>query len=114
MTRYWCEHAWLPSGLRSGVLVEMSDSIVSVSEVDSAPPDAVRLAGVVFPGFANAHSHTFHRALRGRTHAEGGTFWTWRTAMYRLAARLDPDSYLRLARAVYAEMAVTGVTCVVF
>jgi formiminoglutamate deiminase len=113
MTAYWCEHAWLPGGLRSGVLVEASDAVTRVSEVDVAPPDALRLAGVVFPGFANAHSHAFHRALRGRTHADGGgTFWTWRTAMYRLAARLDPDSYLRLARAVYAEMAVAGVTCV--
>ena len=112
MTRYWCEHAWLPSGLRSGVLVEASDTVTSVSEVDLPPAGAERLAGVVFPGFANAHSHAFHRALRGRTHADGGTFWTWRTAMYRLAARLDPDRYLRLARAVYAEMAVAGVTCV--
>lgn len=112
MTTYWCEHAWLPGGLRSGVLVEASDTITRVSEVDIVSPDAVRLNGVAFPGFANAHSHAFHRALRGRTHADGGTFWTWRTAMYRLAARLDPDTYLRLARAVYAEMAVAGVTCV--
>ena len=112
MTAYWCEYAWLPGGLRSGVLVETSDAIVRVSEVDAPPPAAQRLAGVVFPGFANAHSHAFHRALRGRTHGDGGTFWTWRTAMYQLAARLDPDSYLRLARAVYAEMAVAGVTCV--
>ena len=32
--------------------------------------------------------------------------------MYEVAARLDPDSYLRLARAVYAEMALAGVSCV--
>jgi formiminoglutamate deiminase len=111
-TTYWCEHAWLPDGLHRGVLVETSDTVVSVSTVEEPPAGAVRLAGVVLPGFANAHSHAFHRALRGRTHAGGGTFWTWRTAMYRLAARLDPDSYLRLARGVYAEMAVAGVTCV--
>jgi cytosine/adenosine deaminase-related metal-dependent hydrolase len=66
----------------------------------------------VLPGFANAHSHAFHRALRGRTHDEGGTFWTWRQRMYAVAARLDPDSYLALARAAYAEMALAGVTCV--
>ena len=34
----------------------------------TAPGDAIRLPGVVLPGFANAHSHAFHRALRGRTH----------------------------------------------
>src|SRR5918912_2777850 len=32
--------------------------------------------------------------------------------MYELAARLDPDSYLALARATYAEMALAGVTAV--
>jgi formiminoglutamate deiminase len=65
------------------------------------------------PGFANAHSHAFQRALRGRTQAAGeGSFWTWREQMYELAARLDPDSYLRLARATYAEMALAGITAV--
>jgi formiminoglutamate deiminase len=77
-----------------------------------AQPGDTRLAGLVLPGFANAHSHAFHRALRGRTHDEGGTFWTWRERMYRMAGRLDPDSYLALARATYAEMALAGVTCV--
>ena len=32
--------------------------------------------------------------------------------MYDVAARLDPDSYLALARAAYAEMALAGVTAV--
>jgi len=32
--------------------------------------------------------------------------------MYALAERLDPDSYLALARATYAEMALAGVTAV--
>src|SRR5439155_6037562 len=73
---------------------------------------ATRLPGVVLPGFANCHSHAFHRALRGRTEAEGGTFWSWRARMYKLAADLDPDRYLALARAVYAEMALAGVTAV--
>jgi formiminoglutamate deiminase len=110
--RYWCERAWLPSGVRPNVLVETEDGrITRVSEADRAPA-AVRLRGLVLPGFANAHSHAFHRALRGRTHSGGGTFWTWRTRMYELAARLDPDSYRKLATAAYAEMALAGVTCV--
>jgi formiminoglutamate deiminase len=32
--------------------------------------------------------------------------------MYRAAERLEPDSYRRLARAVFAEMALAGVSCV--
>ncbi|SDD22736.1 formimidoylglutamate deiminase [Actinokineospora iranica] len=113
MTAYWCEHAWLPDGVAAGVLVLVAGgSITSVSQVDTKPPESVPLPGLVFPGFANAHSHAFHRALRGRTHDDGGTFWTWRSRMYELAGCLDPDSYFLLARAVYAEMALAGVTCV--
>ena len=66
---------------------------------------AVRLAGLTLPGLVNAHSHAFHRALRGRTHGAGGDFWTWRERMYAVAARLDPDSYHALARANRAELA---------
>ncbi|MDF2705111.1 MAG: formimidoylglutamate deiminase [Nonomuraea muscovyensis] len=76
------------------------------------PPSTVHLRGVTLPGLANAHSHAFHRALRGRTQRERGTFWTWREQMYGVAARLTPDGYHALARAVYAEMALAGVTCV--
>ncbi|MDA0566390.1 formimidoylglutamate deiminase [Streptomonospora sp. S1-112] len=96
-----------------GLLVETAGGVITaVSTAAAPPPDAERLEGLVLPGLANAHSHAFHRALRGRTGEAGGSFWTWREAMYRMAARLDPDSYHRLARAVYAEMALAGVTCV--
>ena len=77
----------------------------------SVPPGTVRLAGLTLPGLANAHSHAFHRALRGVTEGGKGTFWSWRELMYQVAG-LTPASYLELARAVYAEMALAGVTCV--
>ncbi|MGW0516934.1 formimidoylglutamate deiminase [Crossiella sp. NPDC003009] len=113
MSTYWCEQAWLPGGVTGGVLVRTDRGVITgVSTVDSPPLGARRLPGVVLPGFANAHSHAFHRALRGRTHGDGGTFWTWREGMYALAAKLNPDNYLRLARAVYTEMALSGVTAV--
>ncbi|MEE1620029.1 formimidoylglutamate deiminase [Zafaria sp. Z1313] len=68
------------------------------------------------PGPVNAHSHAFHRILRGRTHlgAAGGAgdFWTWREQMYGAASHLGPREYGRLATAVFAEMAVTGWTAV--
>ena len=76
------------------------------------PAGTERRPGLTLPGLANAHSHAFHRALRGITEAGEGTFWTWRERMYEVAGRLSPDSYLALARAVYAEMALAGVTCV--
>ncbi len=79
------------------------------------PRPTTSLPGVVFPGFADAHSHVFHRALRGRTHGSadrGGTFWTWREAMYRLADRLTPETFGALAEATYAELVCAGVTAV--
>ena len=66
---------------------------------------------MVFPGLANTHSHAFHRALRGRTNARG-SFWTWREEMYRIANLLDPETYLELATATYAEMVMAGFTAV--
>ncbi|HEX6446877.1 MAG TPA: formimidoylglutamate deiminase [Streptosporangiales bacterium] len=110
---FHCAHAALPDGVRDDVLVEVDGGrITSVRPGAAAPPDAVRLPGLTLPGLANAHSHAFHRALRGRTHGGRGDFWSWREQMYAVAARLDPDGYLRLARAAYAEMALAGVTVV--
>jgi formiminoglutamate deiminase len=111
-TRYWAGQALLPDGIASGVTFGIADGrFVSVTP-DTRPGSATTLPGVVLPGFADAHSHAFHRALRGRTHGDGGSFWTWRAQMYALACRLDPDSLLALARATYAEMALAGVTAV--
>ena len=70
------------------------------------------LKGVVFPAAANAHSHAFHRILRGRTHHGRGDFWVWREQMYRSAAELTPESYEKLASAVFAEMVVAGFSSV--
>jgi formiminoglutamate deiminase len=114
--RAWlAELAWSPAiGLRSNVLIEASGDRLTTVTPDSpdAPPAATRLAGLTMPGLANAHSHAFHRALRGVTQATRGTFWTWRERMYEVADRLDPDTYLALATAVYAEMALAGISCV--
>jgi formiminoglutamate deiminase len=94
------------------VLIEASGERFAAVEpgVTDIPPDAERLPGLTLPGLANAHSHAFHRALRGR--AAGDTFWAWRDRMYAVAERLTPETYYALARVVYAEMALAGVTCV--
>jgi formiminoglutamate deiminase len=117
VTRRWhAELAWLPGrGVQRDVLIEAAGDTFTRVRV-GVPRDtaggAVRLNGLTLPGLANAHSHAFHRALRGITQAGRGTFWTWRERMYQVAARLRPDSYLALARAAYAEMSLAGVTCV--
>ena len=113
MNSFWAEYAWLPNGLQAAVSFEVADGCFAHVQVGAEPrSDQHVLSGVTLPGLANGHSHAFHRALRGRTHAAGGSFWTWRQQMYALAARLDPDSYFALARAVFAEMAQAGYTVV--
>lgn len=112
----WCEFAWLGDpdpGLAQGVLLRLdSGRIVSVDRSQQPPASAQVLSGLTLPGLANAHSHAFHRGLRGFTQKGQGTFWTWREQMYGLAARLEPDNYYRLARAVFAEMLTAGITVV--
>ncbi|MFE2184256.1 formimidoylglutamate deiminase [Streptomyces sp. NPDC059455] len=152
---YWAEHAWVDGGVRSDVVIVAAANgrITAVVPGSPRPPaGSVTLRGLTLPGLANAHSHAFHRALRGVVQADGraggradgradGTaggetggetgdeangqvdqqqqrkgapdsFWTWREVMYGVADRLTPDSYFELARAVYAEMAMAGITCV--
>lgn len=109
---YWCEHAVIAGRVEPSVAVSLDDGRFAAVQVGVAATDAVRLRGLTLPGFANAHSHAFHRALRGRVQADRGDFWTWRDIMYRAAERLDPDRYHRLARAVFGEMALAGMTAV--
>ncbi|MFC6158375.1 formimidoylglutamate deiminase [Kribbella jiaozuonensis] len=112
MTSYWCETALLPTGLARNLLVTTADGRITSIEPDAAPGDAQILNGLVLPGLANCHSHAFHRALRGRTQTGRGTFWTWREQMYAVAAALTPDTYYDLAKAVYGEMLLAGITAV--
>jgi formiminoglutamate deiminase len=112
---FWCELAWLGGRApEPGVLIEVEGALIRgvTTGVERAPVDAERLSGLVIPGLANAHSHAFQRALRGRTHRTTGSFWTWRKQMYELAGVLDPDSVLALTRATFGEMALAGITLV--
>lgn len=113
MTTYWCEWAWLGGPTATaGVLLEVrGDRVAAVEPGRPAPPGGELRRGLTLPGLADAHSHVFHRALRARTHG-ADSFWTWRDRMYDLAAVLDPDRLHRLARAVYAELALAGTTLV--
>ena len=65
------------------------------------------------PGLVNVHSHTFQRAIRGRTEhrtAAHDDFWTWREAMYHAATKLSPDDIYDVARMAFMEMALSGIT----
>lgn len=69
------------------------------------------------PGFVNAHSHAFQRALRGRVETRNAAhahddFWAWRTAMYRDAASVTTSDVEALAAWAFADMLAAGFTTV--
>jgi formiminoglutamate deiminase len=111
---YWAEHAWLETHVEPGVALDVTNGRITAVRkgVEAPPADAAVLRGLTVPGLANAHSHAFHRALRGTVQVGSSTFWTWREVMYQVASRLTPQTYFSLARAVYAEMALAGITTV--
>lgn len=113
MTTWWAERAVIGGEVRERVIIEEREGIITALIVgEEAPWHARILNGVVIPGAVNAHSHAFHRVLRSRTHRGRDSFWSWREQMYAAAARLDPEGYRALARAVFAEMLLAGYTAV--
>lgn len=120
-----CEHALVGNG-RSGdhvaadVVVEVADGTITDVTIrrpcdGDCPRRAVHLSGVTMPGLVNAHSHAFHRLLRGRSEgreAASSDFWGWREHMYALAGVLDEDLLAATATAVFGEMVMAGITTV--
>jgi formimidoylglutamate deiminase len=77
----------------------------------SEPASVARVAGALrVPGFVNAHSHTFQRAMRGR--AAGSDFWAWRETMLAEAERQTPELVRDAYRLTYEEMLAAGYTAV--
>src|SRR5215469_14415318 len=115
------DYVYTPQGLQANMTISISDdgriaSIKPQRETNLPPPDVLVLPGVaLLPGFVNTHSHVFQRALRGHTHrplSKEDTFWTWRSAMYAEAQRLNPDLLYEEALATYREMLAAGYTSV--
>src|ERR1700722_18358124 len=112
------DYVYTPAGLLSDMVVAISDDGL-LGEIVPRVADALitdPLPGVaLLPGFVNAHSHVFQRALRGHTHrplSQQDTFWTWRRAMYAEARRLTPDLLYEGALRTYREMLAAGYTTV--
>ena len=114
MKRWHLPVAWTGQDYEANVVIAEEDGLITSIEADAAGTEtAVTLAGVSYPGFANTHSHVFHRLLRGHPGIPRGDFWSWRDAMYETAAALDPDSYRAVAAATFREMLAAGYTSVV-
>ncbi|MET0937912.1 MAG: amidohydrolase family protein [Gaiellaceae bacterium] len=65
---------------------------------------------LTLPGFVNAHSHGFQRALRGR--AAGADFWAWRDTMLAEATHQTPQTVREAYEGVYREQRAAGYTAV--
>jgi formimidoylglutamate deiminase len=119
MARYSMQSAFLSQGWARDVSIGVSDegfiTEVAVGRAPGAEPAAERIDGIVVPGMANAHSHAFQRAMAGNTEfrlSAHDSFWTWRSAMYALANRIDPDDLQTLATQLFIEMLKSGYTTV--
>ena len=123
--------ALLPTGWARNVLLGWDDAgrLTQVRSDAQAPAGAPRASGPLLPGMPNLHSHAFQRAMAGLTEfrgaagdaaadagaaADGGldSFWSWRTLMYRFAARLNPEQFEAIALGLYVEMLEAGYTAV--
>lgn len=119
-----CGQALLPSGWVADVELDLGldGRIEQIRTPDGEDSETLELPlgpridlpGLVIPGMANAHSHAFQRALVGR--AEVGprgapdSFWSWREAMYGVAADLDEPTLEAIARQLFVEMLEAGYT----
>jgi formimidoylglutamate deiminase len=119
--QYSLQSVLLAEGWANDVLVHVGDdghifNIETVSHADrSAAASAERVAGIVVPGMANAHSHAFQRAMAGNAEyrlSARDSFWTWRQAMYSLANRIEPEDLQLLATQLFVEMLKAGYTSV--
>ena len=111
---YWCELAWLPPGevVAGGAGQGQRHPDRRVVTGVTVPPARGRQAGRArpFPGWPTPTPTPSTAPCAGVTQRETGTFWTWREQMYARGGTLDPDAYLALARATFAEMALAGIT----
>jgi formimidoylglutamate deiminase len=119
----FARHALLPDGWRADVLIEWdaAGAITAVragSDVSAADIGGVDTVGYALPGMINLHSHSFQRALGGRTeragpyNAGGGrdSFWTWRDLMYRFARNITPAHIEAIAAQLFSECLRHGYT----
>ena len=119
------ESGWLPDCVYTGDKFEVglaffSDALGRITRFSREPADlaaARRLAGqAALPGLVNAHSHAFHRVLRGRTErlvrADRDPGNGWREAHDRVVGIISAEDVFDAARMVFMEMLLSGITCV--
>ena len=105
------------SGWLSPAYIETHEGKIQKIEKGLADSPNADLDGYLIPGFQNAHSHAFQYAMAGiaeNRHQTGmkDDFWTWRSTMYEIALKINPEQMRDIAAMVYSEMVKNGYTSV--
>jgi len=113
---FFFDSAFLPDGWRNNVRLRVRDGVIEQVNLDASATVGDEREALVVPGLPNVHSHAFQRAAAGLSERLGATgaddFWSWREAMYRFLARLEPDDLEAIAAYAYADMLEAGFTSV--
>lgn len=64
----------------------------------------------------SAHSHAFHRGMRGRSHIgatkQADSFWGWRNDMYEYVQSMNRQQFYDICYTTFEEMLSNGITTV--
>jgi formimidoylglutamate deiminase len=113
MTQLFARHALLPDGWAQDVLICWDAGGTIRSVTPQAQAGAATVVEYALPGMINLHSHSFQRALAGRTEKAGpgrDSFWTWRELMYRFARNITPQQIEAIAAQLFVECLRHGYT----
>ncbi|MYM33870.1 formimidoylglutamate deiminase [Duganella sp. FT94W] len=113
MSQLFARHALLPDGWVKNVLIEWDAAGAITAVTAGAEGRGVEAVEYALPGMINLHSHSFQRALGGRTEKAGDSkdsFWTWRDLMYRFARNITPEHIEAIAAQLFSECLRHGYT----
>ncbi|MGC6528641.1 MAG: formimidoylglutamate deiminase [Paracoccaceae bacterium] len=111
----FAENALLPEGWTSDVRVSFASGRIGKVTRNTKPEGGDTLVPVLLPAISNLHSHTFQRAMAGRSEyqfAHADSFWTWRTLLYRFLNHLTPEHIEAIAAQAFVEMQKAGYAAV--
>lgn len=110
------ELTWIDGAFEKDVRLQIAGNGTIGSIHRDREPVELELPGeALLPGMINAHSHSFQRAMRGRTEtfpAGRGSFWTWRETMYGLVESMGEQRFHDWNLAAFEEMRAAGITTV--
>ena len=113
MKSFFVEKLFDGESWHQNIIIKVSSSGHIESIEKGVKSDSEYQLGLVVPGFHNAHSHAFQRAMAGwceRRKTAQDSFWSWRTQMYNLAKNITPEINRKICQWLYVECLESGFT----